>query len=269
MKTKKGLDARMKSYEKIPKNFLTERLPVIVRIDGKAFHTFTKGFNKPFDTILQETMIKTCEYLCANIMGCKLAYTQSDEISLLLINYESIDSSSWFNNNVQKISSVAASMATMAFNYYFEKIIQQKYNCNDFPALPYWGDSIDKEDKDDIGYFKLATFDARCFVLPKEEVCNYFIWRQEDATKNSIQMVAQSQFKQKELQSLNSNQLQEKLWQERNINWNNFPIPQKRGTCIKREEYTKNNAIRHKWCADLQIPIFSQNREYIENFVFI
>ena len=264
-----ALDKRMKRYEYISRTYLTERMPVIIRLDGKAFHTFTKGFNRPFDNILSETMVKTCQYLCANIMGCKLAYTQSDEISLLLINYESIDSNSWFGNNIQKMASVSASMATMAFNYYFQKIVTEKFNCNDWPALPYWGDSIDKEDPDDIGYFKMGMFDARVFVLPKEEVCNYFISRQQDASKNSINMVAQSEFNHNELQNLNCDQLQEKLWQEKNINWNNFPIPNKRGVCVKRIEYKKGEAIRHKWAPDLEIPIFSQDREYIEQFVFI
>ena len=263
------LDKRMKRYEYVNRTYLTERLPVIIRLDGKSFHTFTRGFNKPFDDILQETMARTCEYLGANIMGCKLAYTQSDEISLLLINYESTDSDSWFKNNVCKMASVSASMATMAFNYYFQKIITEKFNCNDWPALPYWGEDISK---DETGFFKMAVFDSRVFTLPKEEVCNYFIWRQQDASKNSVNMVAQSVFSHSELQNLNTNQLQEKLWQEKNINWNDYPVPNKRGICVTRQEYQKddeNKTIRHKWMSDYNIPIFTQDRDYIERFVFI
>ena len=82
------LSSRMKKYEYVTRTFLTRRSPVIIRIDGKAFHSFTRKFQRPFDEILRQTMVETCKYLCANIMGCKLAYTQSDEISLLLINYE-------------------------------------------------------------------------------------------------------------------------------------------------------------------------------------
>ena len=263
MKKTDELANRMKKYERSFKTFLPERMPVIIRLDGKAFHTLTKGFNRPFDDILRRTMVKTSEYLCANIMNCKLAYTQSDEISLLLINYENVDSCSWYQNNLQKIVSVSASMATLAFNYYFEKIVGEEFNCNDWDRLP-CGDN-----KFDDGYFKMATFDSRAFVLPQEEVCNYFIWRQEDCTKNSINMVAQSEFPHEELQKLNTSQLQEKLFQERGINWNNFPVVNKRGSCITRVAYDKNGVERHKWQEDTNIPIFTKNREYIEKFVYI
>lgn len=259
------ISKRMKKYEFATRSFLTERMPVIIRLDGKAFHTFTKGFNRPFDEILRRTMVKTAEYLCANIMNCKLAYTQSDEISLLLINYEKIDTDSWYQNNLQKLVSVSASMATLAFNYWFEKIVGEEFNCNDWERLPYWNNKFDNGE----GYFKLALFDSRAFVIPKEEVCNYFIWRQEDCTKNSINMVAQSEFPHGELQHLNTNQLQEKLFQEKSINWNNFPTVNKRGSCITRIAYDKNGVERHKWAEDTEIPIFTKNREYIERFVFI
>lgn len=261
-----NLDKRMKKYENISRIYLTEKMPVIIRLDGKAFHSFTKGFNRPFDDILMRTMQETTKYLCANIMNCKIGYVQSDEISLLLNNYETIDSSSWFDNNLQKMVSVSASMATMIFNYTFEKIVTEEFNSNDWMSLPYW-DSKFKTSKDDIGYFKMGMFDSRAFLLPKEEVCNYFIWRQQDATKNSINMVAQSEFSHKELQGLNCDELQEKLWQEKNINWNNFSVPCKRGVCITRQKYLKGTVERHKWDVDLETPIFTQNREYIEKYI--
>ena len=114
-----ALDTRMKEYEYVSRTYLTRKIPVIIRIDGKAFHSFTKGMCRPFDEILQKSMVETCKYLCQNIMGCKLAYTQSDEISLLLVDYETNESQAWFSNNIQKMASISASMATLAFNKAF------------------------------------------------------------------------------------------------------------------------------------------------------
>lgn len=246
------LSSRMKKYEYVTRTFLTRRSPVIIRIDGKAFHSFTRKFQRPFDEILRQTMVETCKYLCANIMGCKLAYTQSDEISLLLVDYQSLDTEAWFDNNLSKIISISASMATLAFNKSFKEIVEKS----------------DVENKDIYRKkYDQALFDARAFVLPIEEVNNYFLWRQQDASKNSINMVGQSEFAFAELQKLNTNQVQEKLWQERGINWNNFSVPNKRGTCIIKEEYLKGETIRHRWAADENIPIFSANPNYIERFV--
>ena len=111
------LGNRMKTfYEEIPKTKLMRRCPVICRIDGKAFHTFARGFKRPFDDVLIMTMQETAKYLCENIQGCQLAYTQSDEISLLLIDYQRFETSAWFDYEIQKMCSISASMATMAFN---------------------------------------------------------------------------------------------------------------------------------------------------------
>ncbi len=119
------LGNRMKTfYEQIPKTRLMRRTPVVIRIDGKAFHTFTRGFKRPFDDVLIKTMQETAKYLCENIQGCSLAYTQSDEISLLLIDYQRFETSAWFDYEIQKMCSISASMATMAFN----RIFVESYN---------------------------------------------------------------------------------------------------------------------------------------------
>lgn len=229
---------------------------------GKAFHTFTKGFNKPFDDILTQTMNQTAQYLCQNIQGCKLAYTQSDEISLLLTDYEKITTSAWFDNNIQKMVSISASMTTMIFNKIFSETVLKYENFID--------DEIDLY----VSKFNTAMFDSRVFTLPKEEVCNYFIWRQQDATKNSIQMFGRSEFSHKELQNKNCNEIQDMLFVEKGLNWNNAPVYQKRGTCIIKEKYVlkggfENQIIteRPRWVIDLEIPIFTQNREYIESLL--
>ena len=172
---KDSLGDRMKQYESIPKISLMRRQPVIIRIDGKAFHTFTRSFQRPFDNILIESMQETMKYLCENIQNVKFSYCQSDEISLLLTDYETINTAAWFDYQVQKMCSIAASMATLAFNRIFwEKIraLEQDYFNNSTKEF---------NDLLEIYYKALekgAMFDARCFSIPKEEVCNYFIWRQ-------------------------------------------------------------------------------------------
>ena len=182
---KDSLGDRMKeNYENRAKTYLVRRMPVIIRLDGKAFHTFTKGLKKPYDEIFHNTMNATMKYLCENIQGCKLGYTQSDEITLLLTDYDTFDTNAWFDYNVQKICSVSASMATMAFNKYlrdFSKDTLRRIN-NAFTCTI-------EEDKYatvlENAIEKGAMFDSRCFNIPKEEVTNCFIWRQQDATRNA------------------------------------------------------------------------------------
>lgn len=247
----------MKSnYEDRAKSYLVKRTPVIIRIDGKACHTFTKHLKKPYDEIFHTAMDKTMEYLCRNIQGCKLGYTQSDEISLLLTDFDTLTTSAWFDFAVQKMSSVTSSMATLAFNKVFAEEVE-KY------AFPYFHKGK-VANEDEMKYLDAIfnckdnglLFDARCFSIPKEEVCNYFIWRQIDATRNAIQMLAHTYFSHKELQCLNSNQLQDKLMIEKHINFNDMPTEFKRGICFSKNETG--------WAFDKEIPIFSKNRDYVE-----
>lgn len=123
-----SLGDRMKGYEGVSRNFLTRRVPAIIRLDGKAFHTFTKGMEKPFDLVLTQAMQETMKHLCENIQGCVLGYTQSDEITLVLTDYATIQTDAWFGYNIQKMCSVSASMATMAFNREFEETIDDPRN---------------------------------------------------------------------------------------------------------------------------------------------
>lgn len=257
MKYKKdSLGDRMKTYEGVTRNYLTRRIPVIIRVDGKAFHSFTKGFQKPFDMVLMESMWETAKYLCANVQGCKLAYVQSDEISLLLTDYEDIGTQAWFENNIQKMVSISASMATLSFNKVFPLKPYENNENTDIEQLAIYHKAINK-----------AMFDSRVFNLPKEEVCNYFIWRQQDATRNAIQMVGQANFSHKQLQNKNCNQIQEMLFQEKGINFNNLPTYQKRGVCIIKEYYQKDEVQRSRWIEDRDIPIFTQDRNYVEKFI--
>ena len=251
---KDELGDRIKSnYENRAKTYLLRRTPVIVRIDGRAFHTLTKNFVKPFDTIFGVTMMETAKSLCSEISGCQLAYVQSDEISLLLQDYATLNTDGWFDYSVQKLCSVAAGLATMYFNRHFQKTVGMQTKLGEDP-LKYF----DKDLK-----LLMGSFDARCFNIPKEEVCNYFIWRQNDASKNSVQMLARSLFPHKDLQGLNLSQLQDKMMLEKAVNWNDLEIWKKRGACCVRDSETR------KWFIDRAIPIFTEDRDYVDKFVYL
>lgn len=249
-----NIGERMKrNYESVSDMRLVRRMPVIIRIDGKAFHTFTKGFVKPFDKVLIEAMQATMESLCMNIQGCVLGYTQSDEISLLLVDYKELDTSAWFDYRVQKLCSVAAALATVKFNKIFRYYQQLEETLDDNIPEHIKNIHFDATLKD-------PAFDARCFNIPKEEVTNYFFWRQQDATRNSIQMVGQSKFSHKELMNKSCNDIQDMLFTKHGINWNELPIYQKRGCCC-----VKNAG---EWVIDREIPIFKgEGREYIDTLV--
>lgn len=234
---KDSLGDRMKEfYENRSKLYLPRRVPVIIRLDGKAFHTFTKGFKRPYDEILHNTMNATMRHLCENIQGCKLGYTQSDEITLLLTDYDTITTDAWFGYGMQKVCSVAASMATLAFNKYLKELTDN-YLRSDEWVNHYW-----EEDIKEYAYTlkkaieKGAIFDARCFSIPKEEVTNCFLWRFLDCERNSIQMLGQTYFSHKQLHGLSCNQIQEKLFQEHGINWAKYPEEFKNGVCAKRTD---------------------------------
>ena len=249
-----NLAARMKEfYENVPKTNLMRRTPVVIRIDGKAFHSFTKGFKRPFDEVLIKTMQETTKYLCENIQGCVLGYTQSDEISLILVDYQRFETSAWFDYEVQKMCSIAASMATMAFNKYFEKNVENfVQDCaTDYETQGLCGEgTVECElcKTYQKALDKGAMFDARVFNIPKEEVTNYIYWRQLDASRNSIQMVGQANFSHKELHCKTCNNIQDMLMEQKGINWNDFPAYQKRGTCVIKEEYYPEPVEGYKDC---------------------
>lgn len=254
------LGTRMKTYyEQVPKTRLVRRMPVAIRIDGKAFHTFTRGFQKPFDEVLGNAMIRTMEYLCKNIQGCVFGYTQSDEITLLLIDYQTLDTCAWFDYEVQKMCSISASMATMAFNKYFFEEARDWYN-KQLPSTLQCEQNIVKQWRVyKIAAEKGAMFDARCFNIPKEEACNLVYWRQLDATRNSIQMVGQANFSHNELQDKSCNIIQDMLLTQRDINWNNYPTRWKRGVAWK-----KNIGI------DYEMPILKgEDRKYVDEVIFV
>lgn len=270
------LGTRMKDYESVPKTKLMRRTPVAIRIDGKAFHTFTRGFNKPFDDVLINAMQDTMKYLCENIQGCVLGYTQSDEITLILVDYKRLNSSAWFDYEVQKMCSIAASMATMAFNKFFESNVKKE---NDSFTAEWLDDDTDNPNYKnkklealwrvhDKALKKGAMFDARCFNIPKEEVTNLVYWRQLDATRNSIQMVGQANFSHKELQGKSCEKIKEMLIAEKGISWEDLYPMYKHGSCCIKVTTETDGVTRSSWEVDKNIPLFvGEGREYIESLI--
>jgi tRNA(His) 5'-end guanylyltransferase len=249
-------------YEDRFKTYLMRRAITIIRLDGKGFSKYTNSLDKPFDEGFSEDMIATAGYLCENIQGAKFAYTQSDEISIVMTDFDTLETDAWYDNNVQKITSIAASLATAKFNQ-----LRMARACFD---------DVIKEDapiyKDDIEDFKLATFDARVFQVPTvDEMINTMIWRQQDATRNSVSMAAYAHFGDKKTKNKNNSEKQEMLFQEKGINWNDYAVKFKRGTVVKKEkvEMERNGQKfeRNKWLADYNTPIFSQNKEYLEKLI--
>jgi tRNA(His) 5'-end guanylyltransferase len=255
-----SLGDRMKgNYENRSKTYLVRRMPVIIRLDGKAFHTFTRGFNKPFDEVMMQTMQQTTLKLCQEIQGCVFGYTQSDEITLVLVDYNDINTDAWFDYSVQKMCSVASSMCTLYFNKIFAEMVDV------FIAN---SDVTPEEEKLERVYNKAiekgAMFDARVFNIPVEEVTNCVLWRQQDATRNSISSLAQSKFSHKELQGKSSSQMQDMLMEKFGINWNDLTIPEKRGTAVYKR--TINDTT--EWIVDYQMPILKgEDRNYVENLI--
>ena len=196
-----------------------------------------------------KTMQDTMKFLCENIQGCVLGYTQSDEITLVLVDYQELTTSAWFDYAVQKICSVSASMATLAFNKaYYENIAEMTDSEEDFKM---YARKLNK-----------AMFDSRCFNIPKEEVTNCVFWRQLDAERNSILSVGQANFSQKELQGKSCKDVVEMLETQKKIIWGNLPITLKRGSCcVKRD---------NKWVIDDNIPRFKDDdRAYVDNLIYV
>lgn len=231
---KKSLGDRMKKYESVSKSYLTNRTPVIIRLDGKAFHTFTKHCKRPYDTLLHDAMVKTALYLVENIQGAVFAYTQSDEISVIIRDWDKLETEPWYDNQIQKIVSISASMATARFN-----------QCYDHPNE------------------NLAMFDSRVFNLPKEEVHNYMVWRQQDAERNSIQMLGQAHFSHRQLQKKSCPQIKDMLMcmLDEPVNWNSQPTWTKRGCGIARYEGVRNVIVEN------EIPIFTKDPMFIQKFI--
>jgi tRNA(His) 5'-end guanylyltransferase len=199
-----ALGDRMKAYEAVHRAVLPRRTYTLLRLDGRSFHSYLRGCVRPFDEAFMADMDAVTEALCGEVSGAAFAYTQSDEISILVTDFAALGTQPWFGGVVAKVLSVSASLATAVLN-------ERR------PG-------------------KRALFDARAFTIADPvEVANYFIWRQRDAVRNSISMAAQAQFSHKRLHGVSSGGMQELLFTEAGINWNDYPAGCKRGRVTVRQ----------------------------------
>lgn len=265
-----SLGDRMKRYEAVTRFTLPRRSFTIVRVDGRAFHTFTKGLTRPYDMNFMDAMDVAAIRLCETVAGAKFGYVQSDEISILVTDFANIDTQPWLDNVVQKWTSITASIATSAFNYeiakqYFAKL----YDPGDVSLLPHHLMS---------GKTPIATFDARVFQVPDfVDVENYFVWRQKDAIRNSVTMLAQSKASHKELHGKKRAQ-QHDIIHASGDNWTKHPSNFKNGRVIRKntaedwgrilgqqpepESYRVGN-----WRVDDKTPVFTKERGYLHGLV--
>jgi len=265
-------DRMKKNYENRTRILLPRRTYTLIRVDGKAFHTYTRGCDRPFDAGLMADMDATAEYLCKNIQGAKCAFVQSDEISVLMTDFDTLTTDAWFDGNIQKIVSVAASMATAKFNQLRTMRVLEGYE----DGRRFKSDYLDQENLK-VNPFKLAEFDARTFTIPSDvEVENYFIWRQQDTVRNSISSVAQTLYSSKELNGKNMS-VQQDMIHEKGQNWNDFTPQQKRGRFVSKQpmeletEYidldkVQHSYIRNRWVTD-ECPTFTQDREFLAQYI--
>lgn len=274
------LEIRMKTYENVPKNKLMRRCPVAIRLDGCHFKSFTKGFDKPFDNVFMKSMQETMKYLCENVQGCVMGYAQSDEITLILVDYEHFNSEAWFDNEVEKICSVTAGMASMVFNRIFYENASEFVSEKGYPHV-----QMLKNEKLINAYKRAqkqgAYFDARCFNIPKEEVANLIYWRQCCGRRNAIQAARCAYFSNEELLNKNGDEII-KMLKEKGIEWSAYSNDAVWGSCCVRNNrpgimpdgrrvhymYDKNKRAK-AWIIDHHIPVFiGDGRLYINAFVY-
>lgn len=211
-----SLGDRVKRYENAYNQTLTPRVPVVIRVDGRAFHTYTQGFERPFDQDLMDAMTFAATETAKQMMGFKLAYVQSDECTFVITDTDKLDTQGWFGYELNKIVSLSASMFTAQFNHF----------------MRHW----------DVTN-KLATFDARAFNVPADDVPNVFIWRQRDWERNSLQMLAHTYFSHRELAGKKRADMHDML-HAKGINWADLTEQQKNGTFIRKGYFWMNHHDR-------------------------
>lgn len=255
------LSEKMKRFENETNMKLQVKTPVIIRLDGKAFHTFTKGFTKPFDEDLSLMMQYTAMKLAEELQNVKFIYSQSDEISVLLTDWDNPNTDTWYGYRIQKMTSVSASIATLAFN---EKLGQL--------TSEYWSKMMQKYiSREEEEYYKdryyllkskkyKALFDSRTFNLQPEEVSNYFLYRYKDAKRNSAQALAQSEFSHKQLDGVSCTEMIQLVKEKSGIDYEELSSLQRSGFAIYKDE-------EGNWKLDTNVPDIYENRDYIEKWL--
>ncbi len=239
------LSDRMKKYEEAARSSFPPRMPLIIRVDGKAFSKLTaklpgKPFNRDFISIMEGVAMA----LCHNIQGAELAYSQSDEVSVLVHSYKTFDTQPWFDNQLQKVVSVAAAIASATFTSLSWRLLEHNADVGVQDIQP-------------------AYFDARAFVIPEGEVTNYFMWRQQDAVRNSVQMLARSLFSHKQCEGKSVTEMKA-MCQAQGQPWEDLTPTIRKGRCVKKH-YVQG--VRSGWHVDTDIPMFGEKRSYIENLM--
>ena len=250
-----SLGNRQKRYEQASQTYFTRRVPVIVRCDGNCFSSWTKGLERPFDENFRKCMEYATFMLCKEMSGARLGYTQSDEITVVLVDYQTYETEPWFDYKKDKVISMAATICSSAFNW---------------ACLKYLPEHVKKK-----GF---ARFDARAFNIPVDDVVNNFIWRQRDCEKNSIQSLARSHFSQKQLFKKNTSDMQDMLMLEKGVNWNNVETKYKRGMAVykmsqkkivvNRKTSEEEEVLRSRWFLDYQMPIISKDQDFVNKKIY-
>lgn len=283
------LSDRMKSYENVTRNYLIPNMPIIVRIDGRAFHTYTKQkwCEHPYSSILIECFQKTTLKVCEETSNVVFAYHQSDEVSFFLKDYEKRDQQQIFQGNIQKIVSTFASKFTIHFNKFIQEALLLKMTY--FETNPeVTGQFVTyQRAQEDYSNLKIAEFDARVFNLPVHEVTNYFIWRQKDWERNSVTQYASSIYSHNQLMNKSTVEKLDMINQSGNKPWQNLAIHLREGTFFKKvevelpikelseeqvkwlteEEMVEGVMTRKKWIIDHNSPVLYLNKEYLEEIV--
>ena len=249
MTRKDDFGDRMKSYEAAYMQRTVPRVPLVIRVDGCHFHSFTRGMAKPFDPILTKTMQDTMLAMCKEITGAVFGYTQSDEITVVCRLADPVNMSEYYEGRVQKILSITASKATLNFNRWFMR------NVKEYGQEP---DRYPGAADPDVYRRRLmgAEFDSRVMNIPDMDLYNCLIWRQSDATRNSVSMLAQSHYTQRELQGKKRPEMMDMLMLEKGVNWNDLDTVKKRGACCYRKDTGRK---RPEWFVDCEMPILSSD----------
>lgn len=239
-----SLGDRQKGYEEATGRTLIRRMPVVIRVDGKAFHSYLRKLpqqNDPylkyhFDAKFRQLMTSVAQELVKGIQGARFAYVQSDEISILVRDWDTFETEPWFDNDVFKIISVSAAMAASYFNFFWQRLVGPQEIITD-----------------------VALFDSRAFNVPKDDIDNHFIWRQKDAIRNSVNYIARKFFSQKQLDGLSIVDVKQKLLKDGNVRWETYPIWEQRGSCV----YYKEIAHTQVLVVDDEPPLFTEDRTFI------
>lgn len=249
------LRQRIDEYRKTSTTRLLPKTPVIVRVDGRNFSSLTKNLHKPFDDVLHGAMVKMATTLARDMCGAQVAYVHSDEVNILLTDWANEGTCPWYNNNIQRMVSAAASTATLAFNDAFADYVARMGDAMASGVL----DHDQELFQNYVNCAYHALFSAEVFNVPPKYVVDYFVWCQQQALNKATLSLAQTHFTPAELLGKKQDEVFEML-AAKGIVFNKLPIAQQRGTYIYR---IKDGS----WYEDKSTPLIGGKRVYIARFL--